>query len=1075
MKKGKFLLVCIFVCSLMLFGCGAKAPAITPVSATVDLAAVSDVSFSVNNNGEAFVSLLNGEKVVEKEKYTLESTKITFKTDYIFQLGVGTHNFKYETKGGSSEFSLVITDTRTDNPVISSPSGAAFTFDKAQSEDIVFSVDFGKGTFTEIKLGQDALNKADGDYVVNNNEFAISSSFLMFLPSIKNEFTIVSSTGSATFSIDVCDTRSVWTGETAKDFLDSDLSFGLSLKGNAIKSITVDNTPLATENYSIGENAITIKASYLSGLSKAAHSFIITDSLNARFPFSVFVGLKKADTIYFNFENGILPNADNFGVNLDKQVKTGFDGNGANLVSGKDNFGTILSVNRQNFIGEDNLKFSFIEGKTYFFSMQFKINSADYTVTNAEDIFIPIRFGDAKDIVILKADENGIKLPLTQGARCSYAVCNKSVEGVYTLEIKFVPIAGDENFEVALWTKADLTIDNILMYRTNGIPTVSDGNREFDLGDQKDISVSVSLNDNEFVSLKRNNTDLSESDYSFDSISEILTVKKEFLSAFPAGSELTLTIITSGDNVAFNISVIRPEPEFIDKATTKFFGNGENEVVSFYLDTKNFAIKDITANGNLVDSANYSYSKQNTLLTFKNSYLKTVKYNTKYVISFTGTNTIFNFIITSNYIDENFDGDNSGFLNGEGIFSKAGTTVKTEVIGTDAIGGSGKSVKQHEKNEGSFFYIDRLTEGKTYNLAFDFKPLDLTVGADRLWAYIILGEYAENVIYFKRNVDNTLSVEVHECVNSYEFIKLDNGAYHISLSFSVGAPTTDGRVKTSVQLPMSHDVIFDNLKFNEEILSNEDGKRDNDTVITKVNNMPDESGKIGVKYSIDTDYKISKIMVGKEIVSKSFYTVGDGYIDFYKDYIFSLSNKEHKTTIYYEEYKPLDVVLTKLFSENFESGNATMPQFSDGKGAIVSDERKLSGNHSGLYDNTSTGNLVAIGSLMNEQSQYTLTFEMKIIATSATADLGPIQLGSTTLMWIFVDADRNPIFSTDPSHKNERFVDGFVTKCGDYYSLSITFITKEGDFSNNAQNMINSAIWHTNTTIIADNICLVEG
>ena len=308
----------------------ATAPVISESTKTVELGADDDLVYSVNWNNGTLTEVRLGQIALTAANYTAGEDSLTIKGDYVSGLQEGEHTFTLVTSGGSADFKIIVTDSRPANPTVTPDFDGAFNT-LAPTDLVVYTVNWGKGTFVSLSVGDEALTNNE-DYMVEGDKLSIVGTGMIdtWEPGTYT-FTLTTTTGSATFDLAVVASGSRWLDENV--FKTADATNGVSFsmligESKKIVSVTSGDTtlPATAYAYSADDEAFTLNASYLNTLSAGIHDFVIALDDETAYPISVAVGTVLAD----NFENG---NTNN------EQITFGVAGNsnisGADAIDGK--------------------------------------------------------------------------------------------------------------------------------------------------------------------------------------------------------------------------------------------------------------------------------------------------------------------------------------------------------------------------------------------------------------------------------------------------------------------------------------------------------------------------------------------------------------------------------------------------------------------------------------------------------------------------------------------------------------------------------------------------------------------
>lgn len=258
---------------------------VTPIlNNTFNKANSKDLLYQVTLENNDFTLKDEAGEVVSDSHYTFNNGLLTIKATSLDALKEGSYSYIIEGNNTEKTFTFNIIDTR---PVVTE---SLDDYQASLKQHVNVKLNL-KG-FKLTKVLADDANLTSNDYTLNNDTLTIKNNFLETLETGLHTFTVVTSEGSATFDLNIVQGDEPVV-ENEKEFTkgkDNDVTFTVNIPLDDIKEIKLDDNAL--EDYTLEDNKLTIKSSYLMTLNKGSYEFtILTDY--AQFTFTIEVKVEK--------------------------------------------------------------------------------------------------------------------------------------------------------------------------------------------------------------------------------------------------------------------------------------------------------------------------------------------------------------------------------------------------------------------------------------------------------------------------------------------------------------------------------------------------------------------------------------------------------------------------------------------------------------------------------------------------------------------------------------------------------------------------------------------------------------
>lgn len=679
-------------------------------------------------------------------------------------------------------------------------------FDKTKDKDIEINIQNNYASFRSITNGSNTLVK-DTDYTLTQTKLVIKAAYIKGLNlETGNTLTLKYNSfdkdnDSRKFANDLTFTISegatVWGEVTVKDYNGaSDVTFDVNFEENDIKSIYTDGILVASSgNYEHSKTTLTINKAYLDTLEARPYEFVLTDSKDIKFSFTINVNVTKEDISYHNFNDGQLINGQNLGIAMQSSIEeNGINDKSAKLVGN----GTLLFFNRD---GHPNLDYSFNVGDTYEFSMKFKLNEkllesdgGDWSVIdgtlkkNVLFAFISGMQNEIKRAYITGTTENELALVKLNNCISDKTSLVKNGD-IYTVKVTFV---ADNNraFSVPVWMNADVIIDDVLIRPVVGAPTVSANSTYVGKNNADGLTIGLGLHNGDITKIENGADVIDPANYTY--ANGKLNIKKAYIDTLENNSTAMIKITTSGGEVSVSVKVYEIAPIF-DSAVTKNFTK-ESENVVFSLDVGTLSIKEIKIGDNVVATENYTFDAGAKTLTFGKQYILTIPGSTNFTLSFNGIDLTLNFAIVSSVLyAEDFEGAETiltkfptAFASKwDGVWGTKGTVNDNgfDGKGADFLNSAGEYLFLIG---GEFNTLASFTKDKTYAVTFDFKLLNpLTLSERAIFVPIGFGNQTSHIATLWAETDGTISIS-NAGANNEECSIVKNGdIYTVVFTFKL--------------------------------------------------------------------------------------------------------------------------------------------------------------------------------------------------------------------------------------------------------------------------------------------------
>lgn len=535
------------------------------------------------------------------------------------------------------------------------------------AQDVSFTVQNNYGTFVSLSENGKELN-APQDYSIEGDTLTVKAAYFESRSMTAGQtltFTYTTQdpdkqgkTFTAEFAVTLRAT--VWNDVFEKEFDgENDVTFGMEMGDTQNVSVELNGVALQAGEYEVSQTGVTLKASYLKGLeSNMVYQFKLIDAYSNEFRFAVYVGCTSETVLYEGFEDGTMPSADNFAIQMNRTLnRNSFDGSAA-TISGT---GTLLFMNRSGF---NEWSTPVKEGETYELSFEFRFAENGMPVAgSANDWGI---FGGNKNIVWAfgnstfndKSDDGKyayIEIGTDGELKLVKLHCvedktslTKGEDGVYRFVLTFVAenngTSGAEGIQVPCWNTCTFDIDNIMVRNVPGQPEIEDTAIVFDKSEGADITVPVSLHGGVLSEVRINGVAAEVNSYSLSGT--VLTLKAELFADYDADEVLSLVIVTNGGiSAAVTITIADLAPFFTDGNVYEY---GPDDVLaSLGLEANGHDIAAVKAGDTVIPAENYTFDPQTKLFAFTEKYLQSLEGTTEFSITFDGTAVELRFSVIS--------------------------------------------------------------------------------------------------------------------------------------------------------------------------------------------------------------------------------------------------------------------------------------------------------------------------------------------------------------------------------------------------------------------------------------------
>lgn len=665
-------------------------------------------------------------------------------------------------------------------------------------QDVNVTVNNNYGTFVSITENDSAL--LDSDYIIDGNTLTIKADYFTARGmAVGQSFTFTYNTVNpdnndqafaTTFTVKY--NATVWGSVYEKEFDgESDVSFDVSIGEVSGVVVKLGANELTASDFAVSSTAITVKANYLKTLeTNKVYQFVMVDSSDNQFRFAIYVGCTAQNVLYYNFENGVLPSSESLGIVMSRTLnESGFDGKSVTL-SGT---GTALYVNRP--VAGADMNTTIVLGETYELSMQFKFTDGGKPVAGAgngygaftgnANIVFAILDGafEGGNYASIDVDVNGDLSLVNVGAIADKSSFLKDTNGVYTLVLTFVA-TGNADLQVPCWNNCTFDIDNIMLRKVPGVPTIS-GEYTFDKSTNEDVNIPVNMHGSTLTEVKIGDIALTSSDYEISG--ETLVIKATKLATYETDTTVSVTIVSNaGTSNAITIKIADAAP-FLTDGNVYEYGPDE-PLMTLGLDANGKTIKEVKAGDNVVPETAYTYDDSTKTFTFTESYLMAIEGTVEHTITFENTTVELQFNVVSKILDMvlsmDFEDDNAVAPVGQLGTSLDGLASLTQEIISD---NGSKALKIANVPEGLitiYSTISSVNLDPTYSYMYQ---LDITVkvGVPVLFRYVEAAETTRD--FFWIQTDGTLVNWVNP---HYDLVKTDLGNGYVRYEIMAFATPT---------------------------------------------------------------------------------------------------------------------------------------------------------------------------------------------------------------------------------------------------------------------------------------------
>ncbi len=563
-------------------------PTITPSTATFNKNAPADVSVTLIPNGKTFNGITVDGTTLATSNYTVSNNVVKISQSYLSTLAVGSKTLTFDF-GVTNNPKLVLTiiESKEFTVAVGKTSGNA-------GDTVTVPVTF-SGVATANNVGTcnfylsydptllEAVSVAPGSIITNagvNFSSSISSGSISFLfldntigselintdgtfatvtfklKSVATETTtpvsfkdggafgdgnmtkisaVTKTNGSVTIkTVDITDPSITPTTATFDKYVPADVSVTLIPNGNTFKGISVDGTTLATSNYTVSNNVVTISKSYLSTLA--------VGSKTLTFDFGVTNNPKLALTIIYT----------GGGSGLKVALGTA-SGNSGDTVTVPVTFADVAAAGK---VGTCNFYVSYDP------SLLEAVSVAPGSIVTNAGVNFSSSISTSGSVSFLFLDNTiGSELISTDGTFATITFKLKSVSAKTTASVAFKDggAFGDGNMtKIATVTKTNgsVTISPV----ANTDPSISPTTSTFDKYVPSDLVVTLTPNGNTFKGISVDGTTVSTANYTVSN--NVVTISKSYLSTLSVSSK-TLTFdfgVTNNPKLVLSITDSTPVP-----------------------------------------------------------------------------------------------------------------------------------------------------------------------------------------------------------------------------------------------------------------------------------------------------------------------------------------------------------------------------------------------------------------------------------------------------------------------------------------------------------------------------------
>ena len=612
------------------------------------------------------------------------------------------------------------------------------------------------------------------------------------------------------------------------------LTFQINLKQNTVSSLTVDGAELPSDAYTYADGILTIREELLKQLSTGMHAFALTDSRNARFPFTVGVGYDEKTTVYFDFDVTGYKAPAQYGVPCEV-VEDGIDGKSGHFIKST-SLANVFAFFKGGEFGF--VDYTFKTGKVYL--LEFDVKILDGT---GNAWWMPIYFGGKGDVAYLYKD---------------YALVFPQVNTLYSqggiemrdgyAHVKAIFLATQEttNLEFANWgAGVDILLDNILLTTLPEDAVLEVESQIRSLADQitpddksaveevKRAYDALSLAEKQIVS---NVEKLNDLFVQLDSIQYAETVTV-LISALPEPDMLTVeaydalyyaksaydsltkqaqTYVTNYEKLATLLQLIGAS--YWNEAGVEFYVE-QGETFSVRVELLENGVKAVTLNGKAMDAEAYTYA--NGVLDFGDYFVG--KPRDVYTLSLTdGKDKTFTFFLYWGIKKGSaiyFDFEHYTYTNTNGAAVASSQYA-------DGIQGTSQRFQKSSAagtvfgffKDGNFGFVPyNFKEGTTYTLSFDIKIMEGT--AAHWWMPLFFSEGKGDLVYVRQTNGEvylqTYSVDSLNAKNRQSIVDNGDGSYRVTVTFTLQTGVTYNNIEFS-NFDGAIDILLDNVLLIQE-------------------------------------------------------------------------------------------------------------------------------------------------------------------------------------------------------------------------------------------------------------------
>ena len=687
--------------------------------------------------------------------------------------------------------------TEVSAPTVS-PSNQVVSTEDGVTE-LSFTVDYNNGTF--LSLQNNGLAVDEEDYERSAATLTLKKEYVEQLPVGENVFTLTTSGGSAEFTVTVQRETVVFTDSVrVKKFSLTDVSFKMDFGVGTLSKVTLGGAILPEDAYTYTEDKLRIKNTFLSKLENGVYEVRVYDGKGTCVDCAITVGIEPSEAFILNYD-GFTVTTNGYGQDLTVSEREGLNGNGGGITC--NGSGTML------IFDSENVAYNFVHGTTYSVTTYFKFNSTVAGTSSVLDLLMPIYFktgaGNA-DIGYIRYNDSDGYYFYPEGKCLGYEWTKEG--DWYRLVFLFTYDSSWTRLEMPVWMVTDFTMDNFVL-----APVAHLSAREL----PKKIAVPKNTTEDYttectkgVIGINHNGAALTEADYTY--ANGTLTLKKEFLSALPAGGN-TITVCCTNSIHDITVEVNR----YALNVTGNFAYTLGDVEMTLQVETDGFALNEASisdSRGNTL-TIGKDYVVEGNQLVLKAAYLETVVAAEELTITFSA-DAVLKFTVTSNkLLDVDFDenGIDRGF---------AYNMTQTVTQGKD---GNGMRLTNTTSatmlSLGGEFYDVEFEAQATYTFSFDLKIEDINtaknfvISGNSCWMPITFGS-GKDVTYLRivKNGDTyTILNETQQVGISASVSEADaNGFVHIEFKFV----PTEACSNLTFDVWMPSTIVIDNLSLVKE-------------------------------------------------------------------------------------------------------------------------------------------------------------------------------------------------------------------------------------------------------------------